>query len=144
MTIRIEPGARLEFSYRVPSSKTVPNLFPEAPELQAMPAVLASGFMIGLLEWTCIKLLAGHLEPGEGSLGVHFNISHSAATLPGQTVTVEAECTGVNGARVQFKIRAHDGIDMIGEGTHERFVVRWDKFKARLDAKAAKAGVTPG
>jgi len=42
------------------------------------------------------------------------------------------------GQRVTFKVKAHDGIDLIGEGRHERFVVMWDKFEARLAAKAAK------
>jgi fluoroacetyl-CoA thioesterase len=41
----------------------------------------------------------------------------------------------------RFRVRAHDGIDLIGEGRHERFVVAWDKFKARVADKAAKAGV---
>jgi fluoroacetyl-CoA thioesterase len=32
-------------------------------------------------------------------------------------------------------------MDVIGEGRHERFVVAWDKFNARVAEKAAKAGV---
>ena len=27
------------------------------------------------------------------------------------------------GQRVSFKVKAHDGVDLIGEGRHERFVV---------------------
>ena len=37
-----------------------------------MPEVFATGFMVGLMEWTCVQLLAPHLDPGEGSLGVHM------------------------------------------------------------------------
>jgi fluoroacetyl-CoA thioesterase len=51
---------------------------------------------------------------------------------------VDVECVAVTGQRVTFKVRAHDGIDLIGEGRHERFVVMWDKFNARLAAKTAK------
>ena len=40
--------------------------------------------------------------------------------------------------RVAFNVKAHDGVDLIGEGRHERFVVAWDKFNARVAAKAAK------
>jgi fluoroacetyl-CoA thioesterase len=54
------------------------------------------------------------------------------------TVTVDVECTAVTGQRVAFKVKAHDGVDLIGEGRHERFVVMWDKFNARVAAKAAK------
>ena len=54
------------------------------------------------------------------------------------TVTAEAECIEVTGPRVAFKVKAHDGVDLIGEGRHERFVVAWDKFNARVAAKAAE------
>ncbi len=103
-----------------------------------MPKVFATGFMIVLMEWTCTQLMAPHLDPGEGSLGVHVDVSHLAATPAGMTVTVDAECTEVTGQRVAFHVKAHDGIDLIGEGRHERFVVMWDKFNARLAAKMAK------
>jgi fluoroacetyl-CoA thioesterase len=83
--------------------------------------------------------LAPHLDPGEGSLGVHVDVSHLAATPPGMTVTVDAEVVQVAGNRVAFTVKAHDGIDPIGEGRHERYVVTWDKFNARVAAKAAKA-----
>jgi fluoroacetyl-CoA thioesterase len=59
--------------------------------------------------------------------------------LPGQTVTVDVECAQVAGPRISFNVKAHDGIDLIGEGRHDRFVVSWDKFNARVAAKAAKA-----
>jgi fluoroacetyl-CoA thioesterase len=48
------------------------------------------------------------------------------------------ECAAVVGSRVTFKVKAHDGLDLIGEGRHERFVVMWDKFNARLATKIAK------
>ena len=44
----------------------------------------------------------------------------------------------VVGPRVTFKVKAHDGLDLIGEGRHERFIVAWDKFNARLAQKIAK------
>jgi fluoroacetyl-CoA thioesterase len=138
MKTTLKPGLSHRFAYQVPENKTVPYTYPEAPEIAAMPKVFATGNMIILMEWTCTQLLAPHLDPGEGSLGVHVDVSHLAATLPGQTVTVDAECTAVTGQRVSFHVRAHDGIDLIGEGRHDRFVVVWDKFEARIAAKAAK------
>jgi len=135
------PGATATHTYLVPPDKTVPNLYPDAPEFAAMPGVFATGYMVGLMEWTCMKVLAPHLDEGEGSLGVDINVNHTAATLPGQTITVTAECTEVKGRRVSFKVTAHDGIDKIGEGTHARAVVPWDRFKAGVNAKAVKAGV---
>ena len=106
-----------------------------------MPDVFPTGYLVGLLEWGCVELLRPHLDDGEGSLGIKVDFTHLAATLPGQTVTVEAEVTKVDGRRVSFSVTAHDGIDKISEGTHQRMVVPWDRFKAGVNAKAAKAGV---
>jgi fluoroacetyl-CoA thioesterase len=140
MKATLTPGLAHRFTYRVPANKTVPCLYPEVPEFQTMPAVFATGFMVGLMEWTCMQLMDPHLEPGEGSLGVHIDVSHIAATPPGLAVTVDAECVKVEGRRISFNVKAHDGIDSIGEGRHQRFVVAWDQFNERLQAKAAKAG----
>ena len=137
----LKPGARTEFSFRIPATKTVPYLYPEAPEFQRMPTVFATGFMVGLMEWTCLHILAPHLDEGEGSLGVHIDVSHIAATLPGQTVTVTAECTKIEGRRVHFHVKAHDGLDLISEGDHERMVVNWEKFEQRVNDKAKRARV---
>ncbi len=138
MKSTLKPGLIHRFAYKVAENKTVPYTYPEAVEIASMPKVFATGFMIVLMDWVCTQLLAPHLDPGEGSLGVHVDVSHLAATPAGMTVTVEVECVAVVGERVSFKVKAHDGVDLIGEGRHERFVVVWDKFNSRVAAKAAK------
>lgn len=142
MKATLTVGAKTEFSFRVPASKTVPHLYPEAHEFQQMPNVFATGFMVGLMEWTCLKVLEPHMDEGEGSLGIHINVSHLAATVPHQTVTVEAEVTKVEGRRVSFHVKARDEIDLIGEGEHERMIVPWDKFVSKVNEKAKKARVS--
>lgn len=139
MKATLRPGATAQHAFRVPATKTVPHLYPEAHEFQLMPTVFATGYMVGLMEWTCLHVLAAHLDDGEGSLGIHINVSHVAATVPGQTVTVQAECTKVEGRKVTFKVKAHDGIDMIGEGEHVRMIVDWEKFEQRVNDKAKTA-----
>ena len=141
MKSTLQAGLTHRFTYEVPLNKTVPFTYPEAPEIAAMPRVFATGFMVVLLEWTCMQLLAPHLDAGEGSLGVKVDISHLAATPPGLTVTVDVECIEVKGMKVTFRVRAHDGVDLISEGRHERYVVAWDKFNARVLEKAKAAGV---
>jgi len=142
MKATLQPGAKTEFAFKVPANKTVPHLYPEAHEFQQMPTVFATGFMVGLMEWTCLKVLEPHMDEGEGSLGIHIDVSHLAATVPGQTVTVEAECTKVEGRRVWFHVKARDEIDTIGEGEHQRMVVNTDKFVAKVNEKAKKAHAT--
>jgi fluoroacetyl-CoA thioesterase len=135
----LAPGLKHSFSYKVPENKTVPYTYPESDIIANMPKVFATGFMIVLMEWACADLLAPHLDAGEGSVGTHVDVSHSAATLPGQTVTVDAELTEVKGRKLVFKVRAHDGIEPIGEGRHERVVVAWDRFNAKVAEKAKQA-----
>jgi fluoroacetyl-CoA thioesterase len=132
----LKSGLKYSFAYKVPEDKTVPHLLPESPEFQSMPPVFATGYMVGLIEWACIQALAPHLEDGEGSLGVHIDVSHTAATPPGFTITVDVECLEVRGPRVYFSVRAHDGVDLIGQGRHERYVLKWQHFVRRVEKKA--------
>lgn len=143
MAKQLAPGAKISFRFVVPETKTVPYLYPESEDFKSMPKVFATGFMVGLMEWACLELLKPYLAEGEGSLGVHIDVSHIAATLPGQTVTVEAKCTGVAGRRVTFEVKAHDGVETIGAGRHERIIVPWGVFRSRINAKAKAAGVKP-
>jgi len=101
-----------------------------------MPAVLATGFMVGLLEWACIELLRAHIDwPAEQSLGTHVNFSHMAATPPGLTVTVDVKLESVDGRKLTFSATAHDGIDLISEGVHERVIIDAARFLDKLEAK---------
>jgi fluoroacetyl-CoA thioesterase len=135
----LKPGLTHRLSFRVTERQTVPNFYPESPMFSAMPAVFATGYMVGLFEWCCTELLNQHLDPGEGSLGIHVNFSHLAATPPGLTVTVDCEVTKVDGKRVRFRVRGHDGVEAIGEGEHERAVVNYKKFNQRVAEKAQAA-----
>jgi fluoroacetyl-CoA thioesterase len=135
----LKPGLKHTFSYTVPENKTVPFTYPESTIIANMPKVFATGFMIVLMEWACADLLAPHLDEGEGSVGTHVDVSHAAATPPGMTVTVDVEVGEVRGRKVVFKVSAHDGMDLIGEGRHERVVVAWDRFNAKVAEKAKAA-----
>jgi fluoroacetyl-CoA thioesterase len=139
MKATLKPGLTHRLTFKIEDRHTVPGLYPESPMFQAMPKVFATGYMVGLFEWCCTELLNRHLDPGEGSLGVHVNFSHLAATPPGMTVTVDCECVAVEGKSVVFKVRGHDGVDLIGEGEHHRAVVNYERFNARAAEKAKAA-----
>jgi len=120
----------------VPSSKTVPALYPESEEFVAMPEVFATGFLVGLLEWACIRAVNPHLDwPQEQTVGTHIDVSHEAATPPGLEITVSVELLEVEGRKLVFAVSAHDGIDQISLGRHERFVINKERFEARVAAK---------
>jgi len=138
----LRPGLTHTHQFTIPETKTVPHLYPESEMFREMPAVLATGFMVGLLEWACVELLRPHLDwPREQSLGTHVDFSHLAATPPGMTVTVNVRLEEVEGRRLVFSIVAHDGIDKISEGRHERFVIDAERFRARLAQKTRQAGL---
>ncbi len=129
-------GIKYTHQFVVPQSKTVPMLYPEAPEFVAMPPVFATGFMVGLLEWACILAINPHIDwPHEQTVGTHINVSHQAATPVGLTITVKAELTAIESRKLTFKVEAHDGIDIISSGTHERFIIDRARFDIKLDAK---------
>lgn len=132
----LKPGIRYEHKFLVPSSKTVPALYPEAEEFLAMPEVFATGFMVGFLEWACIKCINPHIDwPKEQTVGTHVDVSHQAATPPGLEVTATVELIAVDGKRLVFSVEAHDGVDVISKGRHERFVINKERFDAKLGEK---------
>jgi fluoroacetyl-CoA thioesterase len=135
----LTPGLSTTFSFTIPEGKTVPALYPEAPEFQTMPRVFATGFMVGLIEWTCMKLMQPHLDyPAEQSVGTDVKLNHTAATPPGFTVRVEVTLDRVEGRRLTFSVSAHDGVDEICRGTHERFVIDTARFEAKVEEKRKK------
>lgn len=135
----LQPGLAFEFTYQVPENRTVPNLLPESPEFQAMPRVLASGYMVGLIEWACIKAVNPHLDwPREQTVGIGFQLNHVAATPPGLTVTIAVALQKVEGRKLTFAVRAADEVDLISEGLHERFVIDAARFAAKAAAKAGR------
>ena len=139
MKASLQPGIRYEHRFVVPASKTVPALYPESPEFVAMPEVFATGFLVGFLEWACIRAINPHLDwPKEQTVGTHINVSHEAATPPGLEVTATVELIGVEGRKLVFSVEAHDGVDLISKGVHERFVINKEKFDARLAEKRSK------
>lgn len=132
----LKPGIRYGHKFIVPQSKTVPALYPESDEFAEMPEVFATGFLVGLLEWACIRAINPHLDwPQEQTVGTHVDVSHEAATPPGFEVTVDVELVEMDGRRLIFAVEAHDGVDLISKGRHERFVINRDKFDAKLGEK---------
>jgi fluoroacetyl-CoA thioesterase len=133
----LKPGIRYQHRFVVPESKTVPALYPEAPEFLAMPEVFATGFLVGFLEWACIKAINPHLDwPREQTVGTHIDVSHEAATPPGLEVTATVELIAVEGRKLVFAVEAHDGVDLISKGRHERFVIEKEKFDAKVGRKS--------
>ncbi len=139
----LKPGLSFEWQTIVPARASVPKLFGEHTVFALdMPDVLATGYMVGLMELACTQGIMPYMDwPNEQSLGTHVSFSHLAATPPGMTLTIKGEVIGVEGRRVRFRVEAWDGLDKISEGEHERAVITPDKFLDRLAEKKLRAGV---
>jgi fluoroacetyl-CoA thioesterase len=132
-------GDTTTFHYVVADNKTVPDLYPESQDYQIMPRVFATGFMVGLLEWSAIIALRAVIEDGEGSLGTLVDIKHSAPTPPGAELTVTAVCTKAAPPYFEWDVTAVDcDGDVAASGRHGRNVIDTARFLRRVEAKAQR------
>jgi fluoroacetyl-CoA thioesterase len=132
----VTPGLEHELRFVVPETKTVPALYPESAEFGEMPRVFATGFLVGLIEWACIEALKPHLDwPREQTVGTHVDVSHCAATPAGLEVRVRVRLVRVEGRRLVFDVEAHDGVELVSSGTHERFVIDGARFAEKAKRK---------
>ena len=104
-----------------------------------MPPVFATAFLVGFVEWTRIELLRPYLLPEQRTVGVHVDLSHSAATPVGMHVTADVELIAVADRKLRFKVACRDDVEAICEGFHERFVVGGARFMARVDKKRSQS-----
>lgn len=100
--------------------------------------VFATPAMVALMEKTAWLSVAPYMNDGEGTVGTKLNISHMSATPTGMVVWCESELTEVDGRRLVFHVEAFDESGKIGEGEHERFIIKNEKFMSKAAAKKEK------
>lgn len=100
--------------------------------------VFATPFMIAIMENAAVNALLPHLAEDEGSVGTHLDVSHDAATPIGMKVWAEAEVLAVEGKKITFAVAAFDEAGSIGKGTHERFIIKPERFLAKTQAKLTR------
>ena len=98
--------------------------------------VFATPMMVALIEQTCYESVLPHLGEGQGTVGTLVNVSHVSATPIGKRVWCDSELVEVDRRRLVFSVKAYDEAGLIGEGTHERFVIDIDKFMKKLQSKS--------
>ena len=99
--------------------------------------VFATPLMITLMERTCRLSVQPYLDAGFETVGTHVNVSHVSATPQGMKVWCDSELIGIDGRRLTFRVVAQDSKGIIGEGTHERFIIRRQRFLEKVEAKKA-------
>ena len=99
--------------------------------------VFATPCMVALMEEASQRAVAAFLGEGESTVGTKLCVSHDAATPVGMKVCAESTLTEIDGRRLVFEVRAFDACGPIGQGTHERFIIRRQRFLEKVEAKKA-------
>lgn len=123
------PGVTGEARHRVVTENLVSYRKPGAPH------VLATPWLLYIMETAAYEAIRPHLDPGEASVGVGFNFEHLAATPAGDTVVATATVTAIDGNRISLDFEAHDSHELIARGKHIRAVINTERFKQRLEKK---------
>lgn len=133
-------GIHHQASFILEQKHTVPELDINWQEFRDMPPVLATAVMTSFIEQTCVELLRPYMNAGEHTVGTAVDLTHTAASLPGETGTATTELTSVDGRNLKFRVECRDTSGIIGSGTHRRVIINKERFMDRLTAKARKAG----
>lgn len=134
MSLSFQPGMSRELNIVSSPEDSARRFYPHLPDVFATPC------LGGLMERVCAELINERLEPGEQSVGISMDLKHTAATPLGMEIRVRTELTKVEGKKLTFQLEAFDEVERIGEAVHERFIIRADKFNARVAEKAKKKG----
>ena len=100
--------------------------------------VYATPRMIGMMEYTAWSSVEHYMEEGKGTVGTHLDVSHVSASPLGAHIRIESELVEIDRRRLVFSVRAFDDAGLIGEGTHERFIIDNQKFMDRTQSKLEK------
>lgn len=100
--------------------------------------VFATPAMIGLMEKAALSSVDPRLPAGQTTVGVRVDVEHLAATPVGMQVTARSELVEIDGRRLVFRVEAYDECEIIGRGTHVRYIVTADRFLSRAAGKIKK------
>ncbi|ACL21089.1 thioesterase superfamily protein [Desulfitobacterium sp. LBE] len=98
--------------------------------------VFATPALVAMMEEAAVSALT--LSEEQSSVGVSLDIKHTAATPLGMKVWANAELVEVDRRRLVFKLEAYDDKELIGSGTHERFIIDVEKFMIKTQAKSGE------
>src|SRR6266550_9283463 len=130
---QIPLGTKATFTLRV-KPEHLANRFKDA----MLPQVLATPMMILIMENAALAAIRPYLDEGESAVGTAIDVRHLAATPVGHEVRAEAEVVKVDGKKIEFKVSARDGTEVIGSGTHARMVIDLASFNERLARKSKR------
>lgn len=128
----LQAGIRNEATLVVTDQHTVPRIALDLPGFAHMPPLLATAMLVAFVEHSCAQMVHPLLPDGQMTVGTHVDLSHTAATPVGRTVTAEVELTEIDGRALVFAVSCRDDAGPISTGSHRRAVIDVDRFMSRL------------
>ncbi len=122
-------GVTGEARHRVVTENLVSFRKPDAPP------VLATPWLLHVMETAAYYAILPHLDRGEASVGVAFDFEHLAPTPAGDTVVATAKVVAVEGNRISLEFEACDSHELVARGKHVRMVIDKERFRRRLKKK---------
>lgn len=99
--------------------------------------VFATPAMVGLMEKAALSSVNPLLPEGYTTVGISIDVKHIAATPVGGKVEARVELVEIDGRRLVFNVEAHDDVELVGQGTHQRFIVATEKFLQKAAQKSS-------
>jgi fluoroacetyl-CoA thioesterase len=134
----LKPGLKGSSTISVAEDLTVPSVAADHFGFSDMPPVFATAYLVGFVEWACIQVLKPYLSQAQRTVGVHVDLSHTAATPIGMNVTADVELVERNDRKLRFKVAVRDDAEVISEGFHERYIIDVERFMARVAKKRSE------
>ncbi|MDR2803022.1 MAG: thioesterase family protein [Treponema sp.] len=125
----LKPGIKAEARELVSKTNTASIWGSGGLDVYATPA------MIALMEKASVLAAAPFLPDGYSTVGTNLNVKHIASSPIGAKIRAEAVLTAVDNRKLLYEVRAWDDKDLIGEGSHERFIIDNKKFMEKTNAK---------
>lgn len=134
--MELTPGATATVSYTVRESDLASALTLEPAD--GFPRVFATSRMVSVMEVAAARVLRPLLGPGELSVGITIDVTHTAPTQVGGTVRATATFVGREGKKYLFDLVAEDDGGEIGRGRHQRAIVAAERLEAGAAARGKK------
>lgn len=139
----LQEGLKISRKYVVPADKVGSRLMPESRQFLTLPDIMAMGYLTGLIEWTCMDLIETHLDEGDHTLGVQLNLTQTVPVPPGVELEIVARFHSMEGRRLRFQFTVRDAKELVGEGTHERYIINLARLGMLVEKRPAAAAPLP-
>lgn len=102
--------------------------------------VYATPTMISLMEKCCFESVEKELDKGYTTVGSSINFDHVSPSPIGAKIICYSTLSDIEGKKLLFIVKIYDDFTLIGQGTHERYIVNKEKFinKAKNKKDAIK------